>query len=261
LSPVIAPGRTVLAAFAALWFVAAGCPASAAEQSIDEILAAEPAPSSTERLAAWVTSSGDNTGLPFVIVDKLGARISVYGPHGRLLGAAPALTGLAPGDDSEPGIGYRAMSKIRPEERTTPAGRFIASLGPAIGEGQVLWVDYGAAISIHPVVTTQPKEHRLRRLRSASPEDHRISYGCINVPAKFYTRVVLKAFKGTRGVVYVLPDTKPVEDVFPSYGLQVRARALGVATPTETRAAETADSDDAEVGAAKHLAAAPATIR
>jgi hypothetical protein len=248
-------------ALTAMWLTAAGFPASAAEPTLDDILAAEPAPSTAERLATWIMSSGDNAGLPFAIVDKLGARVSVYDAHGRLVGAAPALTGLQPGDDSAPGIGKLALSKIRPDERTTPAGRFIASLGPAKGEGQVLWIDYGAAISMHPVVTTNPKEHRRRRLRSASPEDHRISYGCVNVPARFYRNVVARTFKGTRGVVYVLPDTKPVEDVFPSYGLQVREAALSIAASAETRAADTAVSDDADTGTSKRRGAASASLR
>jgi hypothetical protein len=221
------PARTVLAAFAALWLGAAGAglPASAAEPAVDTQRAAEPAPSTAARLAAWITASGDNEAMPFVIVDKPGASVQVFDAGGRLVGAAPALLGLAVGDDSAPGIGKRKLSAIRPEQRTTPAGRFIGRLGPAKGEGQVLWVDYGAAISLHPVVTANPKERRLQRLRSLSPEDHRISYGCINVPAKFYRDVVRKTFMGTHGVVYVLPDTRPVEEVFPTFGLQARTSA------------------------------------
>jgi hypothetical protein len=261
MSRVIARPRTALAAFTALWLgvAAAGGGASAAEPTVDDLIAAASAPSTAERLATWIVSSGDNAGLPFAIVDKLGARVSVYGKRGRLVGAAPALTGLQPGDDSAPDIGKRAMSKIRPEERTTPAGRFIASLGPAKGEGQVLWIDYGAAISMHPVVTTNPKEHRRKRLRSAAPEDHRISYGCVNVPARFYTNVVARTFKGTRGVVYVLPDTRPVEEVFPAFGLQAREAALPIAA--ETRAADTAVSDDADTGTSKRRGAASASLR
>jgi hypothetical protein len=168
-------------------------------------------------LAAWVNASDDHHGLPFVIVDKLGASLFVYGPDGTLLGSAPALVGLARGDDATPGIGKRPMSAIRPEERTTPAGRFVAAYGRAAGGRRVLWVDYVDAISLHPVVTSNPKEHRLARLKSAEPEDHRISYGCINVPATFYNQVVRPAFAKSTGLVYVLPDTKSVEEVFPGF--------------------------------------------
>ena len=69
-------------------------------------------------------------------------------------------------------------------------------------------MDYDGAVSIHPVVTTNPKERRLQRLASPTPLDHRITYGCINVPDKFFKNVVRPAFTGTNGIVYVLPETR-----------------------------------------------------
>jgi hypothetical protein len=80
-------------------------------------------------VADWVVDSGDNRDLPFVIVDKKDAKVFVFDAHGRLHAAAPALLGEARGDDEVPGIGDRALSSIRPEEKTTPAGRFVAALG------------------------------------------------------------------------------------------------------------------------------------
>jgi hypothetical protein len=50
---------------------------------------------------------------------------------------------------------------------------------------------------------------------SASPEDKRITYGCINVPVDFYEDTVRPLFRKGGGIVYVLPDTKPLEEVFP----------------------------------------------
>jgi hypothetical protein len=64
------------------------------------------------------------------------------------------------------------------------------------------------------VITTNPAEHRLQRLAAASPLQHRISYGCINVPAAFYDAVVDPAFARTSGIVYILPETRPIEQVF-----------------------------------------------
>jgi hypothetical protein len=175
------------------------------------------APGDARRIADWVVASSDNHGLPFVIVDKVQARVLVFYPDGRLRGAAPALLGLARGDDSVPGIGDRPLSRIKPEERTTPAGRFVASLGADLGTKDVVWVDYADAISLHRVVTTNPKERRLQRLASQTPLDNRISYGCINVPAKFYDAVVRPAFTGTNGVVYVLPEVRSLSSIFTGY--------------------------------------------
>jgi hypothetical protein len=171
-----------------------------------------------QRFADWVIASHDDHGLPFVIVDKVQAKVFVFYPDGRLRGAAPALLGLARGDDSVPGIGQRPLASIGPEERTTPAGRFIADLGNDLGQKDVLWVDYGNAISLHRVITTNPKERRLQRLATPSPLDNRISYGCINVPANFYDHVVRPAFTGTSGIVYILPEVRPIRSVFPAYG-------------------------------------------
>ena len=57
----------------------------------------------------------------------------------------------------------------------------------------------------------------LERLATATTLDKRISYGCINVPVKFYENVVHPAFTGTNGIVYVLPETRSTREVFASY--------------------------------------------
>lgn len=198
-----------------LGVLAGGAFASAAAQEFADP-AFEPAPDAVVRTAAWALASRDAQGLPFVVVDKLDAQVFVFAPDGALRGVSPALLGSAPGDESAPGVGDRELSAILPDERTTPAGRFLAGYGPARGGQTVLWVDFATAISLHPVVTNNPREHRLERLASPSVEDNRITYGCINVPAAFYEDVVRPTFTGTRGVVYVLPETRPLEDVFPA---------------------------------------------
>jgi len=165
----------------------------------------------------WIIDSEDNLGMPFMIVDKREARVFVFSARGQLSGEASALLGLAVGDDSVPGIGERALANIRPDERTTPAGRFVASLGRNLKGGEILWVDYENAISLHPVFTGNPHERRVERLASPQANDNRISYGCINVPKTFYTTVVSTVFKNSNGIVYVLPETRSNHSVFASY--------------------------------------------
>ena len=169
------------------------------------------------QMTKWVVASGDNGGLPFMVIDKTAADLFVFDAQSQFVGSTPALLGSALGDDSDPGIGDRELSAIAPDKRTTPAGRFVAGYGPAYGRRDVLWIDYSTAVSLHPVVTANRKERRLQRLKSPAPEDNRITYGCINVPADFYTKVVRPLFTGTRGVVYILPETKPVNEVFLAY--------------------------------------------
>ncbi len=168
-------------------------------------------------MADWVADSGDNDGLPFVIIDKMNAKVLVFDKNWQLRGAAWALVGLARGDDSVPGIGTMPLTAITPDIRTTPAGRFVAGLGHDLGTRDVLWVDYQSAVSLHRVINTNPAERRLERIVSPVPADHRISYGCINVPAIFFDSVVDPTFKGTKGVVYILPEVKSMRTVFPAY--------------------------------------------
>lgn len=168
------------------------------------------------RVAQWVVDSADNGQQPFVLLDKRGARVLLFDPSGRLLGSTPVLLGYARGDDSAPGIGQRPISAVRASERTTPAGRFVAEPGRnALGE-QVIWVDYNAAVSMHRVRLTQQHERRAQRLASPSPADNRISYGCINLPATFFEQQLWPTLRGRGAIVYVLPEQKPLEQVFPA---------------------------------------------
>lgn len=176
--------------------------------------------SEARHVADWVVNSSDNRRLPFVIVDKVEARIFIFDEGGRLRGAAPALIGLARGDTAVPGIGGRKISSILPEERTTPAGRFVASLGHNLRGDEIVWVDYDTGISLHRLITTKPRERRLQRLATPTALDNRISYGCINVSAKFFDQVVRPAFSGSNGIVYVLPETKSAREVFGSYDVE-----------------------------------------
>ncbi|MHB8139078.1 MAG: hypothetical protein ACYDGO_11930 [Smithellaceae bacterium] len=194
------------------------------------------------QVADWVIDSGDNCRMPFVIIDKRNARVFVFHPEGRLSGSAPVLLGLGRGDDSVPGIGKRAMSDMRPEERITPAGRFVASLGRNLHGKEVLWVDYAAAISLHRVVTNRPEERRLQRLATPTPLDKRISYGCINVPVDFYKNIVRQAFTGTNGIVYVLPETRSIREVFAMYDVDENKQQQN-AIQTSTREGRTRSGD------------------
>jgi hypothetical protein len=202
---------------------AAAAPGLASAQAVDEVALVQPVAQTVVDLAGWVIASGDNGGMPFAVIDKGAAQVLVFGEDGRLKGMAPVLLGSAFGDHSTPGVGDRELSDIRPDERTTPAGRFIAAYGPATGGKTVLWVDNATAISLHPVVTTKRNEARDVRLSSVTPYDNRITYGCINVSPTFYREVVRPTFTGTSGVFYVLPEVAPIEQALPAFAAQRHA--------------------------------------
>lgn len=168
------------------------------------------------RVLGWISKTRDNGEYPYIVIDKNAARLFLFDPEGKRLGEAPVLIGIAKGDDSSPGVGSKSLSELGPAEKTTPAGRYLSKLGYAAGGKRVLWVDYADSVALHPVVTSNKKEHRVARLNSPEADDNRITFGCINVPATFYSQTVNPLFKGDGGIVYVLPDTKPLEDVFPA---------------------------------------------
>jgi hypothetical protein len=165
-------------------------------------------------IADWVADSRDNKRLPFVVLDKRGARVYVFDAGARLLGSSMVLLGSAIGDDTPAGVGNKSLAEIRPEERTTPAGRFVSEPGRDDTGDDVVWVDYDAAVAMHRVKVIDPKERRFERIATPSAEDKRISNGCINVPIPFFDAVVKPTLGAGRAVVYVLPDVKPLKQVF-----------------------------------------------
>ncbi|WP_312490923.1 hypothetical protein [Sphingomonas sp.] len=180
------------------------------------------------RVVAWVTGAGDNHGLPWVVVDKTQAAMFLFDGKGKPIAAAPVLIGIAPGDEASPGVGSKKLADLGPAEKTTPAGRYLARFGLPVAGERVLWVDYATSVAIHPIPTDAgAREKRRERMLSPTPDDNRITFGCINVPKAMYARQLRPMFRQKGGYVYVLPDTKPIEAVFPR--LRVQAVAAGIA--------------------------------
>lgn len=170
-------------------------------------------------LVHWASASRDPGGRPFAVVDKKAARLYVFEAGGRLAGSTPALLGAALGDRSVPGIGQRPVEQILPHERTTPAGRFDSEPGRNLTGEHVVWVAYDDGVAIHRLRPGDSYAPRAARLASGGGEDNRVSLGCIVVPEAFYDTVVRPVLGQRRGVVYVLPDTEPLHQVFTSWSV------------------------------------------
>lgn len=188
----------------------------------------QPSPG-VRHVADWALDSGDAGGRSFVIIDKQQARVWLFDPQGALIEQTPALIGAAVGDDSVPGIGEKPLSEIQHEEKTTPAGRFVAEPGVNTQGEDIVWVSYDLAVSMHRVRAKVKAERRLERLASEDPEDNRISFGCINLPVAFYEGALLPAVRGTGAVVYVLPETRSPQQQFGSYDVATRWRGTRTA--------------------------------
>ena len=179
--------------------------------SLDEAVTAD-----ARHIADWALHSGDHQGLPFIIVDKLYAKAFAFDASGRLIGATPVLIGMGVGDTFAPGVLKMNMYQTQPSQRITPAGRFFAEEDRNLKGQRVLWVDYDAGIAIHKVSPKKTAQRRHERMASPYPADHRITFGCINVPPAFYEEVVARHFRRRGGIVYVLPDQAPLIAFFRS---------------------------------------------
>lgn len=151
---------------------------------------------------SWVRQSHDNNGQRYVIADKAAGTIHIMDAAGNELASAPALYGKRTGDGMSLG--------------ETPAGVFMLhnQSAPRSYGGdlqQFATAPNGDIYAVHRVLTNN-NQNRQGRLDSATPNDNRVSLGCINIPADIYNKFLNKGFQGK---LYVLPDQKKLGDVFP----------------------------------------------
>src|SRR3954469_8866230 len=118
--------------------VAPSSPASRADQRGDALSP------DVQHVADWAIHSGDNKGMPFIIVDKVHAKAAAFDRTGKLLRSAPILIGMGVGDTFEPGVLQMDMHDTTPSQRITPAGRYVAEEDLNLAGERVLWVDYDA---------------------------------------------------------------------------------------------------------------------
>ena len=171
-------------------------------------------PDTIANFATSVAASGDARRKPYAVIDKSAARLWVFAPDGRLQAESRIIVGQAAGDTALSDIGTRPLSRVRPHEKITPAGRFETEPGENTHGEDIVWLDYDSALSMHRVRNV-PGEHRLVRIRSDDVRQRRISFGCVNVPAGFYEQYIRPQFSDRAGVVYILPENAAVTSVFP----------------------------------------------
>jgi hypothetical protein len=173
-------------------------------------------PSEVLALAQAVVTAADQRDMPFAIVDKRAAVMMVFRKDGTRAGQTPVLLGMIPGDRSAPGVGDRAQQgRLRQDDRTTPAGRFESEPGHNLAGEQIVWVDYGSALAIHRLRPGASHERRTRGIASKRPLDRRLSDGCIVVPEAFYRAIVQAELGHGRALVYVMPEERPWQALWP----------------------------------------------
>jgi len=181
------------------------------------VTASQPEPSAAAReIAARILVSGDHGRRPFAIVDKKAALLSLYNADGRVLGTSSVLLGQVVGDHSLPGVGERTQAgRLRPQDKTTPAGRFYSTPGENRNGESVVWVEPETAFAIHRLRPGAAHADRARRLASTNPALKRASAGCVVVPVAFYESHVHPVLGRQPGVVYVLPERPGASEPVP----------------------------------------------
>lgn len=162
-----------------------------------------------------------NPNKPIAIVDKQMGLTYVIDANGVLAGKSASLTGKTKGDvRSEAAKKTANVESIAEKDKVTEAGMFDASVKnvPHYGNVITLQIFDNYSIAMHPTYLGAPAEQRQARLESATPEDNRISFGCINVPNEFMQNVVFKAIpKGVKSFpIVVIPESKSIQEFFPT---------------------------------------------
>lgn len=174
-------------------------------------------------VANWVSYTHNAGRKSFVIIDKKQARMYVFDPQGKLRSSSTVLVGKAIGDQLVP-VGNTPISQLKESDKTTPAGRFLAAPGKDNHHADIIWIDYRNSLSIHRTASVSASERRGERMASDDPQEHRISNGCVNVPAGFYNGVLRPTVLKYGAYVYVLPETKAPQQVFGSYDVPGAAK-------------------------------------
>lgn len=157
----------------------------------------------------YLYEMSQNNNKNYLIADKTRAEMYVIGKDGKLLGKFPILLGQTKGEFtnlSDPD------SDVAGKYATTPAGKYIlARNGLSVMEedlklydSKIMSMNGGHGLAIHIVY---PKEliKRMAALETPTPDDNRMSWGCINISKKMWIKYIQDNFKGTESL-YITTD-------------------------------------------------------
>lgn len=165
-------------------------------------------------VADWMLRNNRHESGPFMVADKTEGVMYAFDRYGVLIAKSAALYGKTRSDSLTEKQAAMSISRVTNADKVTPAGLFRAKgVDTVYGRG-VAFAEYAKTrLSVHQVYLGNKAEHRLGRLRSASLADHRVTFGCINVPAEFISQVVVPYFGG-ESVIAVLPEAQSAGSFF-----------------------------------------------
>lgn len=140
----------------------------------------------------------------YLIVDKTQTLMYVIGGDGKMISKFPVLLGATKGELTNLAD---PDSNTAGEYATTPAGKYTLSRkGLSVTEedlklydGKIISMNGGHGLAIH---ITYPLEiaSRTKALESQTPNDNRISWGCINISKEMWIKYIQDNFKGTESI-------------------------------------------------------------
>lgn len=156
----------------------------------------------------------------FLMVDKPNS-VLFYFKDGKPVFSDTVLTGIGPADRLTPEILAKPFSAPTADhEKITPAGRFTVSrqhddlYGTIFEINEIHGKDW--ALAIHQVYVGEPREKRMERLKSPTPLDNYVSYGCINLDKKAIQYLSRTLPKKGKTPLYILPrDETKISTFFP----------------------------------------------
>ena len=146
------------------------------------------------------------TGKWFMVADKPNGMLHIFKEDGSHFISDATLYGKDKGDVME------AKSSLEGGAKITPSGKYTMKESPAEYAGGTSLIlveskDYSGYIAVHAADVSTPSERRLQRLETSTPDDNRISYGCINTKHEtFINEIKPNISKLDGGMIFVLPD-------------------------------------------------------
>lgn len=156
----------------------------------------------------------------YIIADKPSATLMIFDQNNNLVAQFPAIFGAVPGeapnryDLNDPN---RAINRKEKGVATTPMGTYEFGVKDSRPRKDIIEMYGGDIFEIFGMVnmaihSTYPKEKEVREkaLNSPTPEDNKMSGGCINISRENLDKI-LPMFAGRKdNKLYITPDNKTV---------------------------------------------------
>lgn len=183
-------------------------------------------------VADWMLRNNKHESGPFIVADKAGGVMYAFDSAGVLIAKSSALYGKTRGDSLTEKQAALSIDQVTNADKVTPAGLFRAKGADTVYGKGVVFAEYARTrLTIHQVFLGNKAEGRQGRMQSASLADHRVTFGCINAPAEFISRVVVPFFGG-ESVIVVLPEAQSVVSFFGIEDRVVETQLAGIAPGT-----------------------------